>query len=211
MRRLLASLVVVLSACGGFENTPLTEGVVRGQLLGADATAVISVLNQPALQTTPDATGHFELRVPQGDLKLFVVTSKSVASIVPVTVSGGSVAELGQVAPVAAAVLEVRAEAPSFQNLSAGEITVQGTPYAAFSLKQGTEQHLGPLPAACYDVDVTVPGLGSVTHQVCLKAGYETEVEFHLPTPDGTVGREGCAVTGCLSGLTCNPDGSCSF
>ena len=67
------------------------------------------------------------------------------------------------------------------------------------------------LPTGCYQTDVTIPGLGSLSKNVCVEAPLQHQAEFEFAFPDGSAGREGCSVSGCLAGHACLSNGLCGF
>jgi hypothetical protein len=196
-RSLLTIALCALSACGGFENEPFKVGVVRGQLGGTiDSTALVAVVGRQDLVTRPDATGRFELRnVPIGPVDLLVVTNLRESQRLSVTVGGASIVEL-------------YLSAEGGHALTNATISLVGTPFTSGVSPFENEAEFF-VPAGCYDAHVVVRGLGETTVQGCVTEGglFERRVNFGLP--DGTEGREGCAVTGCEDGLTCQADRSC--
>lgn len=211
MRRAITSaLLFALAGCGGLENVPLTLGVIRGSLVGADANASVSVLGTPELAAKPDATGAFQItNVPQGNVELLAIISATTAVRMPVTVRGGAVAELGQVHPGPSGELEVEARAPSGQSVLLGKATIKGTTLSKPLNLLGEAEFR--LAVGCYVAEVDVPGLGAAEKDVCVVENVHTELEVQLAPPDGSKGREGCSVSGCLPGLSCQADGSCGF
>ncbi|MDP1919289.1 MAG: hypothetical protein Q8L14_23770 [Myxococcales bacterium] len=208
MRAHLVSVVaLVLAACGGFDNTPLRLGVVRGVVSSPTIETVVLVEQLPALFTRPSADGRFELTgVPQGEVTLLVLASASNAERLTVNVRGGEVAEVGSVGQTPGARLEIEVRVPSFQSRSKTTVQVNG-----FTLQQRLDRDGDvtiALPSGCYPVIVSLPGLGVVEKQVCVEAPTRREVHFDLLVPDGSPGREGCSVTGCDL-FTCRSDGSC--
>ena len=99
-------------------------------------------------------------------------------------------------------------KAPGGQRVTGGTAALVGTPLTA-SVKAPEDEAEFHLPAGCYEVVVTVPGLGSGTVNGCLEAGGLFERILQLEAPDGSPGREGCVVTGCQGLLTCQADRSC--
>jgi hypothetical protein len=209
-RSLLTIALCALSACGGFENEPFKVGVVRGQLGGTiDSTALVAVVGRQDLVTRPDATGRFELRnVPIGPVDLLVVTNLRESQRLSVTVGGASIVELGALTPRPSGKFEIYLSAEGGHALTNATISLVGTPFTSGVSPFENEAEFF-VPAGCYDAHVVVRGLGETTVQGCVTEGglFERRVNFGLP--DGTEGREGCAVTGCEDGLTCQADRSC--
>ncbi len=204
--------LLVLAGCGGFDNLPLTEGVVRGQVAEAQpGRALVSVLGRPDLLTRPSGSGEFVLsRVPQGATELFIVASDQKALRAPVVVRGAAVEDLGLLTPRLGAFLKLHLRTSGHQRLGRTLVEVAGTPYAQVTVSDDGNSLVGPLPEGCYDVAAQVPGFGLLKQSVCLLEDDELELELDLPEPDGSPGREGCLVTGCEAGAyTCRGDGRC--
>lgn len=200
--------LLVLSGCGGLENEPLTWGIVRGSLVGSNSSSTVSVFGRPELIASPDSQGNFSLRVPQGENQLLALISQTKTELISVEVQAGAVAEVGSRTGLPPGMLELELKAPSFQNIAKGTVKVEGTP-VSIRLEETVEWEFR-LPAGCYEVQGTVPGLGSITSQGCVVEGKHVEVEFRFPQPDGSPGREGCIVTGCSLGV-CRSNGTCGF
>jgi hypothetical protein len=205
--RFVSVVAIALSACGGFDNTPLRLGVVRGVVSNPTIDTVVMVEQLPALSTRPSPDGSFELTgVPQGEVTLLVLASASNAERLTVNVRGGEVAELGSVGQTPGARLEIEVRVPSFQSRAKTTVQVNGVTLQR-ALSRDGEVSVA-LPSGCYPVIVSLPGLGSVEKQVCVEAPTRREEHFDLLVPDGSPGREGCSVTGCDL-FTCRSDGSC--
>lgn len=196
-RALFLLLVLGLAACGGFENEPLLYGVIRGQLAHASADALVSVEGLPELRTVPDATGAFELRhVPLGPVTLLILENATSAQRVDVQVGAAEIVELGALTSKPAGEIEIDFTLPGHLPLVDGAISLEGTPFTAV-VAEGDHETDVVVPAGCYDVSATAKGVGSVTVNVCVQAGQRAEQHVEFPRPDGSAGREGCAVTGC--------------
>lgn len=207
-RALLVALAVTLAGCGGFDNTPFRVGVVRGVVPNPTVNTVVLVEQQPALSARPDAQGRFELvDVPQGEVTLLVLASAANAERLTVTVRGGDVVDTGAVGTKAGARLEIVVHVPSNQSRLQTRIQVGSVTLTQLLDREG-EVHVA-LPTGCYPVVVSIPGLGTMERQVCVTAPTMRQVQFELPEPDGSPGREGCSVSGCEVGLTCRSNGSC--
>lgn len=210
MRALLASLLF-FSACGGFDNTPLRLGEVRGQLLGADPSrAFVSVVGAPDTVASVDEAGVFALGgVEPGPRELLAVGRDDQASRLSVLVEAGRVAELGEVALAPAGVLEIYARAPGRQKVGRAIGAVEGTPWRGLFFAGEDEVYVRGVPRGCWTAVVEVPGLGAASQEACLGEGELRKVDVVLPEPDGSPGREGCSVTGCEEGFSCQSDGAC--
>lgn len=208
MRALFASVAVLLAGCGGLDNSVLRLGVVRGVVMNPTIESLVIVEQQPELNTRPAADGRFEIAgVPQGDISLLVLASGTNAERLTVKVQGGAVSELGTVSPKQGARLAVHVHVPSNQSRANAVVTVAGVVVQKKLDREGEVEIA--LPTGCYPVNVSIRGLGSVEKQVCVEAPKSREVDFELPEPDGSPGREGCSVSGCESGKVCRSNGSC--
>lgn len=209
MKPLLPIALAVLAACGGLENAPLRTGTVRGQLTGADGRAVVGVLGNEALRTAPGPDGRFVLEgVPTGEVELLVVVNALQAQRLKVTVDSATILDVGTVQARESGAIELYAVAPGGQLLTGGTVSLVGTPFSSPIRGPENEGEM-VVPAGCYQGRVAVPGLGSALSSVCVEEGRRVERRISLAPPDGSVGREGCAVTGCSAGLTCSADRSC--
>lgn len=211
MRRLLAILcVTAFAGCGGLENVPLTLGVVRGTLAGANAQSLVAVVDHPDLYAHPDAQGVFSIAdVPQGEVDLLLLANSNSAARQRVLVTGGGVANLGVVEGRPPGFLEIFLRPPNFISAAKGTVAVLGTPLTDTVEPSGEAEFR--LPSGCYVIRGAVPGLASLDRQVCLEEGDLLDVEFELPEPDGSEGHEGCGLAGCLAGTVCKSDGRCEL
>lgn len=209
MTRLLSLALLTLTACGSLDNEPLRAGVIRGQLLGADARALVAVVGREDLVTRPDAQGFFELKpVPLGSVELLVVINAREARRLTVEVGAATVVELGAVEPAPTAIFEVYVKPAAGQRVTGGSVVLVGTPFSG-TLKAPEDEAEFRVPAGCYEARITVAGLGSTTLSDCVDAGAYLERHITLAPPDGSAGNEGCAVSGCQGLLVCQADRSC--
>ncbi len=210
MKRLVTIALCGLSACGSLDNEPLKTGVVRGQLVGSDPGALVTVVGREDLVARPDATGHFELRsVPVGPNDVFIIVNALKSRRLTVNVGAASIADLGTVEARVSAKLEVYVNSIGGHRLTGGTAYLVGTPLSS-SLRPPENEAEFLVPAGCYEVRVVVPGLGE--HRVsagCVSEGAVVENRLEMEPPDGSPGREGCQVTGCDDGLVCQADLSC--
>jgi hypothetical protein len=211
MKRLMLIALTALAGCGGFENEPFKTGVLRGQLVGTDATALVSVVGHENLSARPDAAGRFELaNVPLGQVDLLVIVNALQSKRFSVEVGGASIVELGVVEPRPSVKFEVHVKAPGHQWLGGGRVSLLGTPLSEpLELDFDEAEAEFYVPPGCYDAQVTVPGLGDVTRSGCVAEGESFDTTVRMPEPDGSPGREGCEVTGCPLLLTCQSDRTC--
>lgn len=208
MRRALLISLLVLGACGGLDNSVLRLGVVRGVVMNPTVESLVIVEQLPELNAKPGADGRFEIAgVPQGDISLLVLASRTNAERLTVKVQGGAVAELGTLSPKAGARLSVHVHVPSNQSRANAVVTVAGVVVQKKLDREGEVEVA--LPTGCYPVNVAIRGLGAIEKQVCVEAPKSREVDFELREPDGSPGREGCSISGCESGYVCRSDGSC--
>jgi hypothetical protein len=209
MRTLSLSLVVLLAACGSLDNDPLRTGTIRGQVTGTDPTSSISVIGREELVTSPDVEGRFALAgVPLGNVELLVVINATQSRRLSVEVGPASVVELGAIEPAPSQEFEVYVKGPSGQRVTGGTVSLVGTPLLK-AIRAPEDEAEFFLPPGCYQALISVPGLGTATIDGCMEPGFSFEKIFTFDPPDGTVGREGCSVTGCKSALVCQSDGSC--
>ena len=209
MKRLAAIVLGALTACGSLDNEPLRVGVIRGQLAGTDASALVAVVGRDDLVTAPDLEGRFELtHVPLGSVDLLVVINARESRRLTVEVGAATIVELGPVAPAPSARFEVYVTAPGGQVVTGGTVSLVGTPLSG-SIRAPENEVEFRVPAGCYEALVSVPGLGTAPVSGCVDGGALLERRLTLEAPDGTPGREGCVVTGCRGFLTCQADRSC--
>lgn len=209
MKRLAAIVLGALSACGSLDNEPLRVGVIRGQLANTDASALVAVIGRDDLVTAPDAAGRFELQgVPLGSVDLLVVINAQQSRRLTVAVGAASIVELGPVDPAPSALVEVSVAAPGGQLVTGGTVSLVGTPLTR-PIEAPEDEAEFMVPVGCYQALVSVPGLGTGTVAGCLDGGGRLRRHVTLEAPDGSPGREGCAVTGCRGVLTCQADRSC--
>ncbi len=169
----------------------------------------MSVIGRPELLAHAEDDGSFELvGVPQGDVDLLAIISSSRSERVQALVRGGQVTDIGTRSGRPTASIEVELRAPSHQRVSRGTVDVSGTP-VELRVEDPGEWKLR-VPAGCYEVVATVPGLGTQSANVCVTEGQERSLHVSFPAPDGSPGREGCSVTGCEFGYSCQAStGAC--
>ena len=211
MRLLLPAAWVVLTACGGFDNGPLRVGEVKGQLSRVTpGRAFVAVLGEPESKLDVDASGSFTLKgVSAGARELLAVGGNEAAARVAVNVAAASVVDLGSVALYPAGEIEVVPLAPDHQKLSGAAITVAGTPWQQVPANSEGKLEIVGVPSGCWTVLVAVPGLAASTGEVCVDPGEHKRADLSLPAADGKSGSEGCRVTGCEVGYSCEGDGAC--
>ena len=209
MKRSLAIALCALSACGGLENEPFKTGTIRGQLVAADANAVVAVVGQPALVTHPDSAGRFTLEaVPLGTVDLLIVVNAALSHRQPVVVGGASVVELGALEGRRSGKLELYVQSVGRHVLTGGTVSLVGLPLTSPIVAPENEAEF-TVPAGCYEARVVVPGLPETTVSGCVGEAGLFEQHLDLEPPDGTPGSEGCSITGCEDGLVCQADFSC--
>jgi hypothetical protein len=200
--------IFAIAGCGGFENDPLTTGVVRGRLKDFDSSALVAAAPEGESlfhRATLHADGSFELQgLRPGDYSLFVVAKADKVLKVRATVRSGSVADLGSLEPRPGAFIDARLSQPSLA--ATALVTVLETPYAdqKFALSSGRVA-IGPLPEGRYEL--VARANDTETHWASYVAeGARTSetVEFGSP-PNGCL----AAGASCPPGLVCGSDGNC--
>ena len=209
MRALLATVVVFgLLGCGGFDNDPLRRGTVRGTLEKVTPESAVVIEELPEFFVKPDEKGRFELvDVPQGPVTLLVLASEVNAERLPVEVKGGQVTEVGSVGNRAGALVVVRLTAPEKYGVANARVSVRGLRLER-SLRTGVTEVTVPA-IGCFTFDLSAPGLGADSKQLCVEGATRYAVDFTVAVPDGSEGREGCSVSGCVEGFMCKADGTC--
>jgi hypothetical protein len=204
----IAVLVTGLLGCGGFDNDPLRRGIVRGTLEEVTPESAVVIEGLPDFLARPDEKGRFELvDVPQGPVTLLVLATEVNAERLPVEVLGGQVTEVGSVGKSAGAVVVVRLEAPEKYSLAKATVAVKGLPRER-SLRTGVTEVTIP-PIGCFTFELSAPGLGAASQQLCVEGAARYGVNFMLTEPDGSMGREGCSISGCVDRFVCQGDGTC--
>jgi hypothetical protein len=209
-RALSIAPALALLCCGGLDNRPLHVGAISGTVQACDPTvAVVGIVGGE--QTKLDASCAFRFDgVAEGPTQLFVVAGATNAATLDVDVLGATVTEVGPIAAPRGSVLHLNAHAPSHQKVS-GNVDAPGLPLMPQSINGMGAVPIGPFPAGCWSVTVSVTGLGQVTRMACFTPGTDDNLDVTMPEPDGSAGREGCRVSGCTDGpQACQPDGSCS-
>jgi hypothetical protein len=210
IRPLAIAPTLLLAACGGLDNRPLRVGAISGTVQACDPTqAVVGIVGGE--QVMVDDSCAFRLDgVPEGPAQLFVVANPANAAALDVEVQGATVTELGPITAPHGSVLHLNTKAPSHQKVS-GKVETPGLPLMPQSIDSMGAVRVGPFPAGCWSVTVVVAGLGQLMPMACFAAGQDDSLDVTMPAPDGSVGREGCSVSGCTDGpQACQPDGSCS-
>lgn len=195
--------------CGGFDNSPIRVGAVRGRLMDGDGeVALVSLLGHPELRTRVSPEGGFELHgLPATSAALFVIASRTSAAKVPVELRGAQMIDVGEVRGLPGAFVRVRVVPPSHQRVTGSHVEVLGTPHTGYLTGADGIARIGPLPEGCYLHRATLAGLGAAEEEVCVAAGAQTSVDLELPQPTGN--GDGCVVTGCQPPYICHRDGSC--
>ncbi|RKG86535.1 carboxypeptidase regulatory-like domain-containing protein, partial [Corallococcus sp. CA053C] len=191
--RAVWALALTLAACGGFENTPLQTGTVRGRILGAEAdVARVSVLGRSELRASVDKDGRFELGdVPATALELFVVASRTHATRTSVVAQGARITDVGDIQAGPGAFITVRASDETGAVPSDVEVEVDGTGFDSVKVNtQSGEVRVGPLPAGCYTLEVKARDLEDVEQEVCVREGEELVRAITLPSDDGGGGGD---------------------
>ncbi|WNG35784.1 carboxypeptidase regulatory-like domain-containing protein [Archangium violaceum] len=207
----LMALALVASACGGFDNTLFRTGNVRGRLTEVDpSVALVSLVGNPDLRGTVEADGSFVLEgVPAGPKELFIVASANKAVRLPVMVPGGGSARLEDVEPREAGFLKLQVKAPSRLGVGSGQVSVMGTPFQQLEIENSGNLRVGPLPAGCYVLETSVPGLPVNQTEVCVDERETKQVKITLTEPNDGSSNPGCTLIGCEQDSYCVTDGRC--
>jgi hypothetical protein len=203
-------LVLGLGACGSLDNAPFRSGTVHGRLTEFDpAVALISLVGEPSVRATPEASGHFMLEgVPAGPAELFIVASEQKAARVALTVQGGQSVEVEDVAPQPAGTFFLKVHARGALRVTQASATVEGTPFGPLRFDGEGMQRVGPLPDGCYQVSLSAPGFVDAAGQGCVGRGERKVLKIEL-RPEEDYLNQGCARTGCEGGSHCASDGRC--
>lgn len=219
----LATVISGLCGCGGFDGHPLTHGILRGTLVGAGPSSKATILWKPELVDVPStreltvspgkANGNwaFELSdVPNGPVELLLFISAERADRLKIDLKGGEVEDLGPQVGQRISTLDVDLDAPSHLRIRRGTVAVLGT-----TMRRSIElsEMAFGVPAGCYALEASVPGLGKTEAESCVTAGIVKRVSIRFEKPDGSPGREGCseaedAGCGCDYGYSCK-SGKC--
>lgn len=213
MRAFARTLTVVIAAtlvagCGSLDNDPLRTGIIRGRAVEApiSSTSLALVRERTQLRTSLGEDGAFELReVPAGKVSLYVVASTNAAALLEVEVPGGRVVDVGDIRLGAAATLTVQVSVEGGLSAAGAVVSVPGTPFEAVPLDANEQAVLAPLPAGCYEVEVSIPNMGAEDEHVCVAAGENRLLLLEVGTEAGAE----CAEYGCSDGLVCASDGRC--
>src|SRR6185295_17822814 len=105
----ISSWLVLLSACGGFDNRPFQEGGLTGRVLRADKDAGrVVLMGEDPKDTGLDDEGRFHFdSLDLGPQELLVVASDTEALRVPALVVGGRMTDLADLDPAPAAFIVV--------------------------------------------------------------------------------------------------------
>ncbi|MBL8952455.1 MAG: hypothetical protein JNK82_16865 [Myxococcaceae bacterium] len=177
MRALLLSGLGVACACGGLDNRPLVVGSVRGVAAGCDGDAVVGVVGDTSVQVRPDEACVFRIDgLDPGAYELFVAPTKNKVTLVPVQIAATKLADVGDVDARPGAFVRVRVSAPGSVELE-GEVTAPDLPLAAAAIGRSGMARIGPFPAGCFRLDVTMKQLGKKSATSCVAEGDERDVD----------------------------------
>ncbi|NOK20991.1 carboxypeptidase-like regulatory domain-containing protein [Corallococcus carmarthensis] len=180
-------LVLAMAGCGGFDNSSLQTGTVRGRILGVEAdVARVSVMGRTDLRASVASDGSFQLDgVPATSLELFVVASRTRAARKPVVAQGARVTDVGDIASAPGAFLTVRVMDERGAIPSGIEVEVKGTGLDRIKADASNgEARLGPLPVGCYELEVKADDLEDVEEEICVREGEQLVRDITLPADD---------------------------
>jgi Cys-rich repeat protein len=126
-----------------------------------------------------------------------------------VVARAGEVVDLGEIPLFASSGLSVVVAIVGGYSASQGVVTVTGTPFDAQQLGPDERALFAPVPAGCYEIETTVPFVGSQTAQACVEAGVTTTVWIRFAPTNGSTTFVGCGQLGCLADRQCLADGRC--
>ncbi|HZA50110.1 MAG TPA: carboxypeptidase-like regulatory domain-containing protein [Myxococcaceae bacterium] len=207
-----ATALLVLLGCGELHNDRLRVTVVKGQVVGADLTDGVALVQEHADLGVPlGADGRFELRgVPAGTMHLYVMAPNTGGVIKEVVARAGEVADLGEIALSASSGLSVAVAIAGGYSASQGMVTVRGTHFDPQQIGADERALFTPLPAGCYDIQTSVPLVGSQWAQACVEPGVTATVWIRFaPANGGTTFGGGCGQIGCVVDRQCLADGRC--
>lgn len=169
----MSAALVLLSACGGFENDPLRQGGLVGRVLRGDKdSGRVVLMGADPKDTGLDDEGRFHFdSIGTGPQELLVVANDAEALRVPALVSGAQVTDLQDLDPVAAAFVVVDL---TTQGVVADcWVKIHQTDLKEIHAPDGSSRFLaGPLGAGCYDVTMEHKGDAFWTQSaVCLQPG----------------------------------------
>ena len=208
-----ATALLLLAACGELHNDRLRVATVRGRVVGADLASGGRALIQERTEigAALDPDGRFELRaVPAGTSHLYVIAPGAGGVIKEVVARCGEIVDLGDIQLLPAASLVVIVTIAGGYSASQGTVTVAGTPFEAQQIGTDERAYFAPLAAGCYEIQASVPSVGSQAAQACVEPGVVATVQVHFaPTSAGATFGGGCSQIGCVVGRQCIADGRC--
>lgn len=155
----MAAALLLLCACGGFENDPLRKGDVVGRVLrGSHDTGRVVLMGPDPVETGLDSDGTFHFHsIPSGAQELLVVASDAEALRVPLTVGPAELTDLQDLDPLPAAFIVI--------NLTTAGVVqdcwvkVYETDLREVHAPDGTARFVaGPLGAGRYDASMVHKG-----------------------------------------------------
>jgi len=167
----MSAALVLLSACGEFENTPFEEGGVVGRVLRGDkTTGRVVVMGADPKDTDLDDEGRFHFdSLKAGPQELMVVASATEALRVPALVAGAQVTDLEDLDPVAAAFIVVNAT--NTQMVASCWMTIHQTDLRQIRDDGYYRFVAGPLAPGCYDATMDTEDAELWRQHVCLQPG----------------------------------------
>jgi hypothetical protein len=206
MRGVVASVVLLLAACGGLETPDLSTGAVAGRVVAAAPGGRVYVLGRPDLHAALAQDGSFFVDgVPVGAIEVVAFDGASRAGRLPALVRGADVTWIGPAAageganpsstpapgasdpangadgsglPLAGAIV-ARATSAGQPVLDA-RFTVERTDRIAVAPGPGGDAVLTPLPPGAFTLLVTAPGHAEARVAVEVRAGEDATVDVVL-------------------------------
>lgn len=177
MRALVTSLVALCCACGGLDNRPLVTGAVTGRAVECDFEGVIGVVGDVSTRSTYDSSCGFRLeRLDPGAHELFIAPTGKKVSLVAVSVRATELSDVGDVTGRPGAFARVLVSAPGAAELD-GQLTAPDLPLSATPIGRSGMARIGPFPAGCFRLEVSMKDLGSRALMSCLSEGEEKTVD----------------------------------
>ena len=177
MRALVASVVGLCCACGGLDNRPLVTGAVTGHAVECDSEGVVGVVGDVSTRMTFDSSCGFRIEgLDPGAHELFVAPTGKKVSLVSVSVRATELSQVGEVSGRPGAFARVQVSAPGAPELE-GQLTAPDLPLSATMVGRSGMARIGPFPAGCFRLEVTMNGLGNKALMSCLSEGEEKSVD----------------------------------
>jgi hypothetical protein len=177
MVRALAILAAVSSACGGLDNRPLQLGAVSGTAAECDGSGVVGVVGDSAVRVVPDASCGFRIEgIAPGSHELFVAPTAKKVALVTFESKETELTDVGQVVGQPGAFERLRISTPMGTEID-GQVEVPGLPLTSTAIGRSGMVRIGPFPAGCFVLEVSLNGLGKKAVTGCLAEGEEQSLD----------------------------------